>query len=481
MPSPRLRSLETKLVVATSAVLVLVSTTLFVGLAARERAGLIDAKARAASMLVQLLATELGAAIDFGDADGVTARLGDLHENPAIVGAAVWTEGAADPTASWSSPDAPSLSAPKPSDPDGTSSSAAWLVATRTVTSPRGAVLARVRVLFSLAPENEAFQKSRARLFWMTAGMTLTTAIVLGLLARRYVVGPVRRLAEAATALADGDLSARVNVRSDDDIGDLARAFNVMGKAVAFRQERLEKEIQLAQRIQTSILPVTPAVVDLAIAAKMVPTSEVGGDYYDVLPVADGCWIGIGDVAGHGLDAGLMMLMTQSIVAGLVARDPAASPRDVLCTLNEVLFDNIHNRLKRDDHATLTLLRYDRTGKVTFAGAHEEILVYRAQARTCEVVDTPGTWVGGRRDIRAGTKESTLDLAPGDVFLLHTDGATEIRNAAGEPFGLDRLKAELEKVHAETPAQIIDHLVLTVGGWGNADDDVTFMVGRFKG
>jgi sigma-B regulation protein RsbU (phosphoserine phosphatase) len=315
----------------------------------------------------------------------------------------------------------------------------------------------------------------------MTAGMTLTTAFVLGLLARRYVVGPVRRLAEAATALADGDLSARVDVRSDDDIGDLARAFNVMGKAVAFRQERLQKEIQLAQRIQTSILPVTPSVVDLAIAAKMVPTSEVGGDYYDVLPVADGCWIGIGDVAGHGLDAGLMMLMTQSIVAGLVARDPAASPRDVLCTLNEVLFDNIHNRLKRDDHATLTLLRYERAGRITFAGAHEEILVYRAEAGTCEVVDTPGTWVGGRRDIRPGTKESTLDLAPGDIFLLHTDGATEIRNATGEPFGLDRLKAELEKVHAEDPAKIVDHLVVAVGSWGNAEDDVTFMVGRFKG
>ena len=109
--------------VATSAVLVLVSTTLFVGLAARERAGLIDAKARAAAMLVQLLATELGAAIDFGDADGVTARLGDLHENPAIVGAGVWTAEAAEPTASWTSPGAPPLGAPKASDPDGTSSS----------------------------------------------------------------------------------------------------------------------------------------------------------------------------------------------------------------------------------------------------------------------------------------------------------------------------------------------------------------------
>ncbi len=213
----------------------------------------------------------------------------------------------------------------------------------------------------------------------------------------------------------------------------------------------------------------------------MVPTSEVGGDYYDVLPVADGCWVGIGDVAGHGLDAGLVMLMIQSVVAGLVARDPAASPREVLCTLNQVLFDNIHDRLRRDDHATLTLLRYNRSGSITFAGAHEEIVVYRAATGRCEVFDTPGTWVGGRRDIGPGTVETVLSLAPGDVIVLHTDGATEIRNAAGEPFGLDRIKAEVEKAAHEEVSEVVDRLVAAVRAWGAADDDVTFLVGRYRG
>jgi serine phosphatase RsbU (regulator of sigma subunit) len=475
----RLRSLEAKLVMATSVVLVVVSTTLFVGLAARERTSLIDAKATGATMLVQLLATELGAAIDFGDSEGVSARLADLRANPDIASAAVWAVAATEPTAQWASPSAPPFVAPTPGDSDGAVASPDWLVATKTIVGPRGSALARARVVFSLAPENDAFRKNRLQLFWMTAGLTLATAAALGLLARRYVVGPVRRLAEAATALAEGDLSAHVVIRSDDDIGDLARAFNVMGKAVAFREERLQKEVALAQRIQTSILPRTLDVADLAIAATMVPTSEVGGDYYDVLPVPDGCWIGIGDVAGHGLDAGLMMLMTQAVVAALVARDPAASPRDVLCTLNEVLFDNIHNRLRRDDHATLTLLRYDRKGTVTFAGAHEEILVYRAALGSCEVVETPGTWVGGRRDIRQGTVETTLTLSPGDTILLHTDGATEIRNAGGEDFGLDRLKAELEKLRGKPVSEIVERLVLAVGGWGDAEDDVTFLVGRY--
>lgn len=475
------RSLETKIAAVTSTVLLVVSTALFLELAARERTKLIEAKASASAMLVQLLATELSTAIDFGDADDVSARLGGLRSNPDIVAAAVWQGPASDPTAQWALPGAPPLSPPASSDPDGAATSAEWLVATKTVLGPRGTQLGRARVVFTLAPENEAFRRNRLQLFWVTAGLTAATALLLGLLARRYVVGPLRRLAEAATALADGDVSARVDIRSADEIGDLARAFNVMGKAVAFREERLKKELELAQRIQTSILPTTLEVPDLAIAATMVPTSKVGGDYYDVLPIENGCWVGIGDVAGHGLDAGLMMLMTQSIVAGLVAREPGASPKDVVCILNEVLFDNIRKRLKRDDHATMTLLRYERSGTVVFAGAHEEIVVFRAKRGVCEVISTPGTWVGGRRDIRKGTVESTLQLAPGDVILLHTDGATEMRNAKGEEFGLERLCAELERVHERPVTAIVEHLVLTVGGWGIAEDDVTFLVGRYRG
>jgi serine phosphatase RsbU (regulator of sigma subunit) len=176
-----------------------------------------------------------------------------------------------------------------------------------------------------------------------------------------------------------------------------------------------------------------------------------------------------------------MMLMIQSTVAALVVRDPSASPRDVVCTLNEVLFDNIHNRLMRDDHATLTLLRYDRSGRVVYAGAHEEIVVFRAAEGRCEVVRTPGTWVGGRRDIRRGTVESSLRLAKGDLMLLHTDGVTEIRDASGEPFGLERLCAELERVHTEPPPGIVDHLVQAVGTWGTADDDVSLLVFRYEG
>jgi serine phosphatase RsbU (regulator of sigma subunit) len=477
----RIGVLEARLSLVTSLVLVIVCATLFVELSARERAKLISAKVNAASTLLQVLVTGLAPAIDFGEADDVSSRLHDLRANKDIVGVAVWSDPSKPPISAWTTTDGVPMAAPHEDEPDGATVAPDWVVVTKAVLAPSGARLARVRVVFDLKPENVAFHKERFRLLWMTAGLAMTTALLLGLLARRYVVGPLGRLARAATALAEGDLSARVDVRSNDEIGDLARAFNVMGKAVAFREERLKKEVELARHIQTSILPRSIDISGLEFAATMTPAGQVGGDYYDVLPVNGGCWIGIGDVAGHGLDAGLMMLMIQSIAATLVAQNPQTSPSEIVCVLNEVLFDNIRNRLRRDDHATLTILHYNRSGEIVFAGAHEEIIVYRANAGSCEIVQTPGTWVGGRRDIRSGTVDSSLQLSPGDIVLLHTDGATEIRNEDGQEFGIERLSRELESVADKPIAQIQEHLLLAVGGWGQAADDVTLLAFRYDG
>src|SRR5205814_931340 len=113
----------------------------------------------------------------------------------------------------------------------------------------------------------------------------------------------------------------------------------------------------------------------IELAAHMLPAAEVGGDYYDVLPTDDGCWIGIGDVAGHGLNAGLVMMMVQSVVTALVQSNPKADPTDHVVRLNEVLFENIRHRLGRDEHVTLSLLRYSEDGSLRWAGAHENLLV----------------------------------------------------------------------------------------------------------
>jgi serine phosphatase RsbU (regulator of sigma subunit) len=328
--------------------------------------------------------------------------------------------------------------------------------------------------------------ESLRRKMLLASGEVALIGILLHILGTTWIVlRPVRELTRMTSGIVNGDrrqvnrgLEGSLHL-TNDEIGDLARAFRVMSEAVAFREERLNKEIELAQRIQTSLLPQSLTVPNLELAATMVPAKRVGGDYYDVLPVDRGCWIGIGDVSGHGLDAGLIMLMTQSIVAALVARDPRAAPRDIVCVLNEVLFDNIRNRLRRDDHVTLTLLHYDESGSIVFAGAHEDIIVYRAKEKRCELVPTAGTWLGGRRDLAVVTVDSSLTLQPGDVMLIYTDGVIELRNGTQEQFGIERLCAGFAEVHDQPVGQIRDHLLLRIGEWGVADDDVTVLVARY--
>src|SRR6185436_18733813 len=109
-------------------------------------------------------------------------------------------------------------------------------------------------------------------------------------------------------------------------------------RASLAQKQRLESELEIATRIQTSILPRGIQIPGLEIAAAMKPADEVGGDYYDVQPAANGCWIGIGDVAGHGLTAGLVMMMTQSAIAALVRTRPSAGPGELIATLNRVIF-----------------------------------------------------------------------------------------------------------------------------------------------
>ncbi len=246
---------------------------------------------------------------------------------------------------------------------------------------------------------------------------------------------------------------------------------------------RLEKEMEIAMRIQTSILPRDVNVAGLEIAATMRAATEVGGDYYDVIPVTDGCWMGIGDVAGHGLGTGLVMLMMQSGIGALARKLPDASPRDLLLALNAMLVDNVRDRLGQREHATLTLLRYRRDGSLTYAGAHEEILILRAATGRCERLETPGPWVGAKRDIAAGTVETQARLQPGDLLVLYTDGIIEaVARQGRERFGTERLIAVVEANREATPVAIRDRLMDAVTDFAAAlDDDVTLLCARYLG
>ena len=241
----------------------------------------------------------------------------------------------------------------------------------------------------------------------------------------------------------------------------------------------LRKEVEIARRIQTSILPTEHGANGLQIAARMFTASEVGGDYYDIRPTADGCWLGIGDVAGHGLEAGLVMLMIQSGLSSLIHHCPNALPHQILPALNKMLYENLRLRMGRDDHATLTMLRFYTDGRLCYAGAHEDIIVC-GQTGEIRTIQTHGTWVGISEDIHHDLESRTIQLTQGDLVVLYTDGIPEARRGH-DCFGLPRLLDEIEKRHTLPVEEILSGVMQAVFDHcaGSPQDDATLLVLRY--
>jgi len=337
---------------------------------------------------------------------------------------------------------------------------------------------------------DEALAPGRRLLYVLAgvAGGALLAALALAMVVAWRLGRPIDQLVAQTYAIAAGE-NARREVRGTTEVRALGAAMNRMAadleqsRRTLADRERLAKELEIATRIQTSILPRQPALPDLELAALMQPAEEVGGDYYDVIPVPDGGWLAIGDVSGHGLESGLIMMMLQTATATLVRERPDAPVRETLIALNTVIYDNVQRRLGSDRHATLSLLRWHRGGRLTVAGAHLDLIVWRADAKLCEVVPTPGTWIAVTDDIAARTVEHEVKLRHGDVVVLHTDGLTEAMNERGEQWGHDRLVAEVGRAAKEgaSAAALCQGLIAAARAWGGREqpaDDMTVLAFR---
>jgi len=257
-----------------------------------------------------------------------------------------------------------------------------------------------------------------------------------------------------------------------------------LNRQLAAENSRLGAEVDVTRRIQTMLLPhdsELEAVASLDIAGYMEPADEVGGDYYDVLRYRDRVKIGIGDVTGHGLESGVLMLMVQTAVRTLLTHD-VTDPVRFLTTLNKTIFDNV-GRLQNDKHLSLALLDYEARGdrgRATVCGQHEDIIVLRRDG-AIEVIDTIdlGFPIGLEETIAPFVACRHLDLAPGDAIVLYTDGITEAENERKERYGLDRLLASLQQHETRSARSIqraaIDDLKTFIGSQ-RIYDDITLLV-----
>lgn len=303
-----------------------------------------------------------------------------------------------------------------------------------------------------------------------------------------------RDLAERDLADLARDLERRVAERTSELQAANAK-IQSLNQRLAAENVRMGAELDVSRRIQQMILP-TPAelagLAGLDVAAFMEPANEVGGDYYDILPQDGGrVRIGIGDVTGHGLESGVVMLMTQSAVRTLVTADEGDMVR-LMDVLNRTIYQNIQ-RMGSDKNLTLALLDYrpeapERRaqtglgGQLRISGQHETLIVVRHGGRI-EVVDTIdlGLPIGLVDDVRQFIGEVTVPLYPGDTVVLYTDGITEAADSQHSLYGMERLCQVLAARWQATAEEIKDAVIADVRSHIGAQplyDDLTLIVLR---
>jgi serine phosphatase RsbU (regulator of sigma subunit) len=319
-------------------------------------------------------------------------------------------------------------------------------------------------------------------------GAALLGSVLLALLIGRGVTRSVHRLRDAANQVAQGETGVRVDLSTHDELAALGHAFNEMtgeiGRArEALREQtRMSRDLEIAASIQSALLPPSLVHPELEFAGRMQPAEEVGGDFYDVLcdESQRTLWVTIGDVSGHGVPAGLVMLMTQSAFAAYFRANPLARPDEVLRGVNDLLSEQIGVRLKDNKYVTGLLLQHAGAGRFVYAGAHEWPMVWRKATSKTDVLEAPGPWLGIKRELD-DIPVSSLALARGDILCLYSDGLIEARNAEGELFDMERMAGALERAALrQTSLQAIaDDMLAVVSDYAQTrEDDWTLLLIR---
>ncbi|MDY7014365.1 MAG: SpoIIE family protein phosphatase, partial [Cyanobacteriota bacterium] len=239
------------------------------------------------------------------------------------------------------------------------------------------------------------------------------------------------------------DYAQTLERKVEERTAQLARAneeITLLNERLKEENLRLSAELDIAKQLQHMVLPNTEelqAVEGLEIAGFMEPANEVGGDYYDVLQGENGVKIAIGDVTGHGLESGVLMIMAQTAVRTL-QKSGETDPVKFLDILNQTLYDNLE-RLNVRKEMTFAMLDYaDRT--IEISGQHEELIVIR-QDGTIETIDTMplGFPLGLESEIADFIDQHSIQVQRGDIVVLYTDGITEAEDARRNFYGFDRL------------------------------------------
>lgn len=253
-------------------------------------------------------------------------------------------------------------------------------------------------------------------------------------------------------------------------------------KKVKDENLRIKAEMEVARKIQTTLLPhdVSKIHPDFQFTASMLPAEEVGGDYYDITLDKEGVlWLGIGDVSGHGLKPGLIMILAQTVHT-TITTNLDVSPAEALVMINRVLIKNVMKRMQETNYMTCVLLKYRGNGSFHFSGLHLDLLIYRQEKKSCERIETDGMWLNVMDDITSRTKNQDIKLETGDVLVLYSDGITESRNENQQRLETKGLMDLVVRHGEKEVEQMKQGILKDVLAWnkGPQRDDITLVLAR---
>jgi sigma-B regulation protein RsbU (phosphoserine phosphatase) len=309
---------------------------------------------------------------------------------------------------------------------------------------------------------------------------------LIGITMTRNITGAVHHLYEGTHRIMQGDFSHRIEVRGKDQLAELAVSFNRMTEnlahllTVAKEKERLQSEIEIAREVQNQLYPrVAPRTKSLRLTAVCRPARIVSGDYYDYECIREThVALAIGDVAGKGISAALLMATLQSSLRTQLnngrGEEPLSAAR-LVSQLNRYLYANT----SPEKFSTLCLGLYDEADGsflYTNGGNVQPALVRGSMVQR---LDVNGTVVGAFPFAEYG--ESRIALKPGDLLVFFTDGVTEPENEYGEMFGEERFLDLVVRSAHLGEEEIIRAVIESVRAWTGSEelqDDMTLLLAR---
>ncbi|HEY0991289.1 MAG TPA: SpoIIE family protein phosphatase [Kofleriaceae bacterium] len=350
--------------------------------------------------------------------------------------------------------------------------------------------LAPIDWFSAAAAVQKATASTRAALYTGAVGALFALiGTVLAILQGLSISRPIKQLAWRADQIARGDLGARVEITSSDEIGLLGTNFNFMADQISILLEqtaekaRIEQELEVAKAIQETLVPTSDPIDHgvLKFAGFYQPAAQTGGDWWSWHELVGGkVLLVIGDVTGHGVPSAMITAAAKAAcdVARYVYRDDV-TVTGLLEIMNHAIFESAQRRFVMTCFASIVDTQR-RT--ITYANAgHNFPYLFRAGDGRGEFgsLMIRGNRLGDDRDSRYEAK--TTELIPGDVLVWYTDGIVECENMAGEEYGEKRFRASVRRAAALDAGEMRDAIVGDATAYFSdapRKDDITMIVGR---